>query len=128
METTIRTVVPPSVEEVLNTVLKCVNESQFIQTECHPSTYEEAENVLFNKAAAILMNKWLAGDEIVFDSEEQVCKILNETIVDVSLRHMTSLGVLDSIEDENGELVFWIKDEYKGMSPDEIKIKLDESF
>ena len=28
------------------------------------------------------------------------------------------------MEDENGELVFWIKDKYKGMTPKEIKEKL----
>lgn len=127
MEKVTRNVVPPCVEEVCNKVVKSVNESDFIMTEFHPDTYKEAEIFIFNNAAEILMQHWINGEELLF-TEDEADTFLKKSVIDASLYHMAKLGILDSIEDENGELVFWIKDEYKGMTPEEIKVKLDDSF
>lgn len=119
--------VPTEIEEVANQTVQSAMESDFFENDIHPDVCEEAKNIMFNLAASILLKRWMNGETLQY-TEDEAMDFLHRTIVDSSLYHLFKLGVLDSIEDENGEEVFWVKEEYKNMSALEIEESLNKKL
>ena len=70
---------------------------------------EQADyNITFRRFADLSFKKWLDGTEMEDFSEDEFSNALKFSIVESELNSMSIKGLLESIEDENGEARYFL--------------------
>ena len=106
---------PPTVEEILNYLDISVTEGGFFDnpSDFPPDYKEQGRANLWNIASEIVMKKFLAGNEDYTFSYEEMEKILTTTVIQTNLDSLMNDGNIDGIENEEGEMVYWLTEKGK---------------
>lgn len=101
----------PVVIEKANLIIESLDESNFfVENDIKDKTYS------FNLLCEKLTEKFILGeldDENGLFEEEEMNQILTEMIVSTHLENLIKKGLVDSVEDENGEEVFFLTESGK---------------
>ena len=85
-----------------------------------PPDYREAGEIhLWNLAGAEYLSNFIAGKEGSLLSEDQALKVLNETMIQTNLDSLMDQGLIDGIENEDGEMVYWATEKGKKIAEEE---------
>ena len=98
---------PPSVSEITEKLLESLTEERFFEEE------QADYDITFKRFADSALSKWVKGDDIEDFSEEEFSSILRYSIVESDLVRLNKKGLLDSMEDENGETVYFLTEKGK---------------
>jgi len=106
---------PDSVREQVEKFVSVTIESGFLDDPIEiPQDYKEAGEIhLWNNAAEYYLSNFIAGNEDQLLSEDQALEILNKTIVHTNLESLLDAGLIDGIENENGEMIYWATEKGK---------------
>lgn len=100
---------PEPVEETLDLLVKELSSLGFFTDPNIPEGYENSCEVhLRNYAGDELMKSFLNGEDLLID-ENEFEPILHKAIIGSCLDSLLDDNLIDTIENENGENVFWVK-------------------
>ena len=109
---------PDSVQEQITKFVNALEEDQFFDDPISfpPNSKEIAMIHLWNYVGEALLSKFITGSEDLI-TEDEMDKILMNTVVQTNLDSLMKDGLIDGIENEDGEMVYWMtekgKDSYK---------------
>lgn len=87
-----------------------------------PEGYKENGEIhLWNNAAEHYLSNFISGNEDKLLTEDQALEILNKTIINTNLDSLMDQGLIDGIENEDGEMVYWATDEGKKVAKNDDK-------
>lgn len=98
---------PVSVSELTEKLLEGLEEEGFFEKE--GADY----NITFKRFADSVFKNWIKGEELENISEEEFTGILNLSIIQSDLQGLTDRGVLDTIENEEGEPMYFLTEKGK---------------
>ncbi len=98
---------PEPVSEITEKLLESLIEERFFEEE------QADYNITFRRFAESALSKWIKGNDMDDFSEEEFSSILRYSIVESDLLRLNEKGLLDSMEDANGELVYFLTDKGK---------------
>jgi len=97
---------PQSVNEFVAQVVQSLDESGFL-------TENDVDKESAIKAfGEVVFERWKRGDDLVM-SEEDAIKGMQLSIVEFIMKQLMNKNMIDSIEDENGEQVFFLTEKGK---------------
>jgi hypothetical protein len=106
---------PQEVEHILVEFIDDIEKAEFFDGPEIPEGYTDVcKTHLWNIAGKSLIDKFIAGDMLLFDDTE-LTDILNKTIIYTCIDSLMDEGLVDSIENEHGENMFWITDKGKDI-------------
>jgi hypothetical protein len=88
-------------------LLESLTEEKFFEEE------QADYDITFKRFADSALSKWVKGNDIEDFSEEEFSSILRYSIVESDLVRLNKKGLLDSMEDENGETVYFLTEKGK---------------
>lgn len=115
---------PESIQDALNKFTAIVDEMGFFDdpNEIPPTHKEQGRVNLWNTAGEELLDKFFQGSADYIFTEDEVSKILVNTIIQTNLDSLMEDKLIDGIEDENGEMRYWMTDKgkelHKSLGPD----------
>lgn len=98
---------PKPVSELTEKLLDGLEEENFFETE------RADYNITFRRFADSSLRKWIKGEDMEDFTEEEFSQILRLSMVESDLTRMSEKGLLDSIEDENGESMYFLTEKGK---------------
>lgn len=98
---------PKPVSELTEKLLDGLEEEDFFKTE--NANYD----ITFRRFADSALKKWIKGDDMEDFTEEEFSQILRFSMVESDLLRMQERGILDSIEDDNGEQMYFLTEKGK---------------
>jgi hypothetical protein len=98
---------PQPVSELTEKLLDGLDEEKFFETE--HADYD----ITFRRFADASLKKWIQGENMEDFTEDEFSQILRFSMVETDLERMSKKGLLDSIEDANGEAVYFLTDKGK---------------
>lgn len=98
---------PASVSELAEKLLEGLEEEGFFERE--GADY----NITFKRFADSIFKNWVKGEDLENISEEEFSQILNLSIIQSDLQGLTERGVLDTIENEEGEPMYFLTEKGK---------------
>jgi predicted transcriptional regulator len=101
-------VYPDSVSKLTEKLLEGLEEEGFFERE--GADY----NITFKRFADSVFKNWLSGEDLDSISEEEFSKILNLSIIQSDLEGLKNRGVLETIENEEGEPMYFLTEKGKG--------------
>lgn len=101
-------VYPNSVSELTEKLLEGLEEEGFFEKE--GADY----NITFKRFADSVFKNWLSGEDLENISEEEFSQILNLSIIQSDLESLRDRGVLETIENDEGEPMYFLTDKGKG--------------
>lgn len=107
---------PEPIVEVINRVFNILeNNSEagnFFTSPDIAKGYEDIARVsLYNLIGDYLLPKFIAGEELIFESVEAFDELIKHCIVEVTLQSLMDIGLVNSFEDEDGEDKFFLTKE-----------------
>lgn len=93
---------PESVSEVTERLLEGLKEAEFFEKE------DADYNITFKRFADFFLQRWLRGEDLEDFPEDQFSKILNSSIIESDLLRLKDKDLLDCIENEDGEMLYFI--------------------
>ena len=100
---------PQPVEDVIDTVVQELTNLGFFSDPNIPEGYtSNCEIHLRNYTGEVLMKSFLNGEELLFN-ESEFEEMLQKSIIASCLDSLLDQNLIDTIEDEHGENVFWLK-------------------
>ena len=78
-----------------------------------PKTKDNAKSHLWNYVGEILVTKFIEGSEENSVTEDEMEVILTKTIIQTNLDSLMGEKLIDGIENEHGEMVYWVTDKGK---------------
>ena len=115
-----KTKFPLSVQERVEKFVQALEEDEFFNDPLSfpPNSEEMAKIHLWNFVGEALLSRFIAGsDEMV--TEDEMDKILMNTIIQTNLDSLMKDDLIDGIENEHGEMVYWVTDKGKKVYKDE---------
>ena len=107
---------PKQVEEALfNIEIALEQEGLSINNDLDPHCTSEA---IRTKLGPVILKEFIeTGDTVInFETEEDAIKMVNGIIVESALLSLKKKGIVDSIENENGEEIYWLTKEGKEVA------------
>lgn len=98
---------PKPVSEITEKLLDSLIEEKFFEEE------QADYNITFRRFADSALSKWINGNDMEDFSEEEFSSILRYSIIESDLTRLNDKGILDSMEDENGETVYFLTEKGK---------------
>ena len=95
---------PQSVNEFVAKVVDSLEESGFLKQE---NIDRESAIEAFGE---IIFEKWMRGDELIM-TEEEATKGMQMSVVISAMKNLMNEKLVDTIEDENGEPVYFLTKE-----------------
>jgi len=75
---------------------------------------EQADyDITFKRFADFALSKWVSGKDLEDFTEDEFSSILKYSIVESDLIRLNKKGILDSMENENGETVYFLTEKGK---------------
>jgi hypothetical protein len=104
-----RIIFPEPVENTLDLLVNHLKGLDFFNDPNIPEGYEgNCEVHLRNYAGEQLLLCFIEGEELLFD-EKEFESILQKAIIGCCLDSLLDNNLIDTIQDENGENIFWSK-------------------
>lgn len=101
-------VYPNSVSELTEKLLEGLEEEGFFEKE--GADYD----ITFKRFADSVFKNWLSGEELENISEKEFSQILSLSIIQSDLEGLRSRGVLETIENDEGESMYFLTEKGKG--------------
>ncbi len=101
-------VYPNSVSELTEKLLEGLEEEGFFEKE--GADY----NITFKRFADTVFRNWLSGEDLENISEKEFSQILNLSIIQSDLESLRGRGVLETIENDEGEPMYFLTEKGKG--------------
>lgn len=98
---------PKPVSEITEKLLDSLIEEKFFEEE------QADYNITFRRFADLALSKWINGNDMEDFSEEEFSSILRYSIIESDLTRLNDKGILDSMENENGETVYFLTEKGK---------------
>lgn len=98
---------PASVSELTEKLLSVLEDEKFFLAE--GADYD----ITFKRFADSCLNRWISGEDLENIPEDEFSNILNLSIIQSDLNGLAERGVLDVIEDENGEDKYFLTEKGK---------------
>lgn len=98
---------PSSVSDVTERLLEGLEEAEFFQKE------EADYDVTFKRFADFFFTRWVNGEDMEDFPEEEFSDILNRSIIESDIKRLSERELLDSIEDESGETLYFVTEKGK---------------
>ena len=98
---------PSSVSDVTERLLEGLEEAEFFEKE--GADYE----VTFKRFADFFLTRWVNGEDMEDFPEEEFSDILNRSIIESDIKRLSDRKLLDCIEDERGETLYFVTEEGK---------------
>jgi hypothetical protein len=106
-------VFPQSVEDYLTELINAIDGLDFFKSPEIPEGYENNAKVHFwNLSGEFVLNKFIDGNDLLLNDVE-LEDSLNRSIIGACLDSLLDQGMINTIENEEGENVFWITDKGK---------------
>lgn len=107
-----------SVQDALVKFYEAVDEIGFFDDpiEIPEDCVEQAKTNLWNIAGEELLSKFISGAENYLFTEDEVNKILINTIIQTNLDSLMQDKLVDGIENENGTMVYWLTEKGKEVN------------
>jgi hypothetical protein len=105
------TTYPQPVLDNVNSILETCEESELFSD----SEVEVNKSILENLLLESALDKFLHNDGVFVWYEDEMEVIISEAIIYTAINNLRENGLVDSIEDENGEEVFWATEEGKKL-------------
>ena len=109
---------PTSVADVTERLLEGLEEAEFFAKE------EADYNVTFKRFADFFLGRWVNGEELEDFPEEEFSNILNKSIIESDIKRLSDRNLLDCIEDEKGETLYFVTEKGK-KEMEKLKSKSD---
>lgn len=109
---------PTSVEEAIKKYTLILEEEGFFNDDLEfpPNMEETAKTHLWNILGEVLMEKFLNGSEDYIASPEEISRVIANTVVQTNLDSLMKENLIDGIENENGEMVYFLTEKGKKMN------------
>ena len=106
---------PQSIEERVQQFVNALEEDHFFDDPINfpPKTKDNAKSHLWNYVGEILVTKFIEGSEETSITEDEMEAILTKTIIQTNLDSLMGEKLIDGIENERGEMVYWVTDKGK---------------
>ena len=98
---------PKPVAELTEKLLDGLEEEKFFESE------QADYNITFRRFADLALKKWINGDDIEDFTEDEFSQILRFSMVETDLLRLSERGLLDSIENEEGEEMYFLTEKGK---------------
>jgi predicted transcriptional regulator len=98
---------PSSVSDVTERLLEGLEEAEFFQKE------EADYDVTFKRFADFFFTRWVNGEDMEDFPEKEFSDILNRSIIESDIKRLSERELLDSIEDESGETLYFVTEKGK---------------
>ncbi len=98
---------PPSVSEITEKLMEGLTEEKFFDEE------QADYDITFKRFADFALSKWVSGKDLEDFTEDEFSSILKYSIVESDLIRLNKKGILDSMENENGETVYFLTEKGK---------------
>lgn len=111
---------PESVQERL-TKFECIltEEGFFDNEDDFPKDMKETAKVhLWNILGEVFITKFIEGKDDYLITEDEMNKVLTTTIIQTNLDSLMTENLIDGIEDENGEMRYWVTPKGKDICKD----------
>lgn len=118
---------PTSIEEAIKKYTLILEEEGFFNDDMEfpPNMEETAKTHLWNFLGEILMEKFLDGTNDYIASPEEISRVITNTVIQTNLDSLMEEKLIDGIENEDGEMVYFLTDKgkqaNKDMGEDDIK-------
>lgn len=96
---------PERVSDITEKILDELKNEKFFEQE------DADYDITFKRFAEFFMTKWIRGEDLREISEEEFSSIIHSSIVESDLERLKAKNLLDCIEDENGEMLYFITKE-----------------
>lgn len=100
-------VYPDSVSELTEKLLEGLEEEGFFEKE--GADY----NITFKRFADSVFKNWISGENLENITEEEFTQILNLSIIQSDLEGLRNRGVLETIDNEEGEPLYFLTEKGK---------------
>lgn len=107
---------PVTVQEWLDNLYDYLKTEGFFEGE--ELEYSNEENVMssfYDIVGKSALQSWLENGDIRIE-EEELTKLLYQVVIKVHVEELRKSGMVDSIEDENGEEVMWLTPKGKDIT------------
>jgi hypothetical protein len=104
---------PQSVNEFVARVVDSIEESGFLKDE---NVDRESAIEAFGE---IIFDKWKRGDELIM-TEEEAIKGMQMSVVISGMKELMRKNLVDTIEDENGEPIYFLTKEGRGYAENKL--------
>ena len=98
---------PETVSEITEKLLEGLDEEGFFKNE------EADYDITFKRFAQFLLARWIKGEDLQEFTEEEFSKILNFSIVETDLEKLVERNLINWVEDENGDPLYFVTDHGK---------------
>ena len=106
---------PEAIQDPLIKFTTILEEEGFFDNEedFPPDHIEQGKINLWNITGEELLGKFISGCKDYTFTEDEVTKILTTTIIQTNLDSLMADKLIDGIEDENGEMRYWMTEKGK---------------
>jgi predicted transcriptional regulator len=110
---------PDKIQEKIELFLEATKQSGLFENEYEiPKGYSQvAQTHLWNMVGEMLISKFISGDDYTL-TESQATEVITHTILQTNLDSLMDSGLIDGIENENGEMVYFTTNKGKDTLKD----------
>ena len=107
---------PVTVQEWLDNLYDYLKTEGFFEgEELEDSNEENVMSNFYEIVGKSALQSWLENGEVRLE-EKQLSKLLYQVVIKVHVEELMKSGMVDSIEDENGEEVMWLTPKGKDIN------------
>lgn len=111
---------PEPVKEAIEKYTLILDDERFFDDEIEfpPNMQETAKTHLWNFLGEVLMPKFIDGSDDYKVTPDEMNKVLVNTIIQTNLDSLIQDKLVDSLEDENGETIYFVTEKGKEVAKD----------
>lgn len=113
---------PKPIEDIVYRFIDVLVESGFYDdpNEFQPTYVDLAIDYTWNMVGDAYLSRFLAGEDYSMLPEKEAEKVLNMILLQTNLTSLMDSGMINGVENEHGEMVYWATDKGKQYNSDEL--------
>lgn len=101
---------PQPVVDKINDFIETIDESDFFKDHEISGEYaEEGKILIHNHVGDYFLSKFLLNENLMFTSYNEIEDLLKIVIVECCMMSLMDKNVVEGVENENGEMLYWLK-------------------
>lgn len=111
---------PEPIKEALEKYILILDNEKFFDDEIEfpPNMQETAKTHLWNLLGNILMPKFIDGSDDYQATADELNEVIKLTIIQTNLDSLIQDKLVDTLEDENGETIYFVTEKGKELAKD----------
>lgn len=111
---------PEPIKEALEKYILILDNEKFFDDEIEfpPNMQETAKTHLWNLLGNILMPKFIDGSDNYQATADELNEVIKLTIIQTNLDSLIQDKLVDTLEDENGETIYFVTEKGKELAKD----------